>query len=327
MSLVEIILAALLLDLVIGDPRWLPHPVRGMGWLALRAEDLFRRWIPSPAWAGVMSVLLVLAFIGGVTGGVMQAVSLFHHLAGEGVAVIIIATGLALRDLIRHSNDVRHALEAGDLPEARHRVGMIVGRDSACLDQAGIVRACIESVAENSVDGVIAPLFYATLGGMLGPGLGGNAALGAAVSIMLYKAINTMDSTFGYKNERYLHFGRAAARLDDLANFIPARLGGLLMVAAAFLSGLEGRDAWRIFRRDRLRHASPNSGHTEAAMAGALGLELGGPSSYFGKVVEKPWLGFPLKPATPVAIARANRLLVATTVLAVILLMGLAVGG
>jgi adenosylcobinamide-phosphate synthase len=172
---------------------------------------------------------------------------------------------------------------------------MIVGRDTAALDEAGVARATVESVAESMVDGVTAPLFFAVLGGPVGA--------------MLYKAINTMDSMFGYKNERYRAFGWAAARLDDLANFLPARLTSLMIPAAAFLLRLDAKGALFILLRDRRKHASPNSGHTEAAVAGALGVQLGGPSPYFGRMVEKPTLGEAVRSIEPQDILRANRLM------------------
>lgn len=178
-------------------------------------------------------------------------------------------------------------------------MSMIVGRDTAALDERGIVQAAVETVAENTSDGVTAPLLYLAVGG---PVLG-----------VLYKAINTMDSMLGYQNERYLHYGTAAARLDDGANFLPARLSGILMCIGASLCGMDGENAWKIFRRDRLAHKSPNSGHTEAACAGALGVQLGGSHFYFGKLVYKPAIGDALRPVEIKDIARANRLMYTTT--------------
>jgi adenosylcobinamide-phosphate synthase len=168
---------------------------------------------------------------------------------------------------------------------------MIVGRDTKDLNREGVIRACIETVAENMVDGITAPLFYAVLASFAGPYMGLSPIAGSVFGAFLYKAINTMDSMIGYKNDKYLQFGRCAARLDDMVNFFPARISGLCMIPAAFLLKLDYREASRIFWRDRLAHASPNAGHTEAATAGALGLRLGGPSRYFGKIVEKPYLG------------------------------------
>jgi adenosylcobinamide-phosphate synthase len=225
----------------------------------------------------------------------LAGATLLHPWLGSLVSILLLYTTIAPRDLVRHSTEVYTPLAAGDLPEARRRVGMIVGRDTAALDEAGVARATVESVAESMVDGVTAPLFFAVLGGPMGA--------------MLYKAINTMDSMFGYKNERYRAFGWAAARLDDLANFIPARISSLMIPAAAFLLRLDAKGALFILLRDRRKHASPNSGHTEAAVAGALGVQLGGPSPYFGRMVEKPTLGEAVRSIEPQDILRANRLM------------------
>ena len=202
---------------------------------------------------------------------------------------------LAARSLRTESMKVYGELKKNDLQGARRAVSMIVGRDTKTLDREGVTKAAVETVAENASDGVIAPLFYTALGG---PVLG-----------FLYKAVNTMDSMVGYKNEKYLYFGRAAARLDDLANFIPARISALFMIGAAFLLGMNGRQAVKTYRRDRYKHKSPNSAHTEAVCAGALGIRLAGPASYFGKMVEKPYIGDALRPVEDEDIVRANRLL------------------
>lgn len=187
------------------------------------------------------------------------------------------------------------ALRDGDVEKAREAVSMIVGRDTAVLSAEGITKAAVETVAENTSDGSIAPLFFMLLGG---------SAAGFA-----YKAVNTMDSMLGYKNEKYLYFGRPAARLDDVVNFIPSRLAALLMIAAAWLCGMDGKGAFRIWRRDRFKHASPNSAQTESVCAGALGVALAGDAVYFGKVVKKPFIGDGKRPVEPEDIARANRLL------------------
>lgn len=309
MSLAYQIMVALLLDALLGDPRWLPHPVRLMGKLALACERLTRVVIPSEKLAGAASVILVLAATGLTGWGLIYLAGLWSPLAESVVSILLIYTCLAGRDMIVHSRRVYKALAADDLAEARKRVGMIVGRDTAGLDRSGVARACVESVAESMVDGLTAPLFWAVIGGPLGA--------------LLYKAVNTMDSTFGYKNERYRHFGWAAARLDDLLNFLPARLTGLLIVLASFLLGLNGRESWRIFCRDRLRHASPNSGHTEAAAAGALGLQFGGSNYYFGELVVKPTIGEPVKASAAGDILLANRLFITTAILTAICLLGI----
>ncbi len=212
---------------------------------------------------------------------------------------------LATRSLRDESMKVHRALTRGSLPEARQAVSMIVGRDTKDLDAAGVTRAAVETVAENTGDGSVAPLLFLALGG---------APLG-----FLYKTVNTLDSMIGYKNDKYLYFGRAAARLDDALNFLPARLSGVLMVAAAWLLRLDAKNAWRVFRRDRRKHASPNSAHTEAACAGALGLRLAGDAYYFGKLHKKPFIGDERRPIAPRDIVLANRLLYATAFLGFLL--------
>jgi len=289
------------LDLLLGDPPWLPHPIRAMGRWATACESLWRRCLDDERLAGVLTVLSVLAGVAGVTVMFIAGAQWIHPWAGDAVRLYFLYASLAARDLARHGHRVYEALMADDLPLARQRVGMIVGRETASLDEAGVSRACVESVAENIVDGVTAPLLWAALGGPVGA--------------MLYKAVNTMDSMFGYKNERYLLFGWAPARLDDLANFIPARFTALVVVMVAFLLGYSPQGALRIWRRDRRNHASPNSGQTEAAVAGALGIQLGGPSVYFGTVVEKPVIGDPGVPIAARHILAANRLMLATAVI------------
>jgi len=288
------ILIAIVLDQLLGDPRRLPHPVRLIGAACVTCERLSRAVLP-PFAAGLSTVILVLGLTVATTWGVIAGATLLHTWLGNAASIFLIYTTIAACDLARHSTEVYTALREGNLPEARKRVGMIVGRDTADLDEAGITRGAVESVAESMVDGVTAPLFFAVLGGPM--------------AAMLYKAVNTMDSMFGYKNERYLKFGWAAARLDDLANFIPARLTSLMIPAAAFLLRLDAKGSLFILLRDRLRHASPNSGHTEAAVAGALGVQLGGPNIYFGQVVEKPAIGEATRPIEPRDILRANRLM------------------
>lgn len=301
-----LILIAYGLDLVLGDPPWLPHPVRAIAGLAQFCERFWRRRLSRQRLAGVMTVISVLGGVGGVVLALLSLARLIHHpWLADGLTVYLFYASFAARDLAAHSGRVHAALEAGDLGLARQQVAMIVGRETATLDAAGVSRACVESVAENIVDGITAPLFWAALFGPLGA--------------MLYKATNTMDSMFGYKNERYHKFGWAPARLDDLANFIPARLTALLVILAAALLGHSPRHSFRIWRRDRRCHASPNSAQTEAAVAGALGIQLGGPALYFGTVVDKPTIGDALQPITTAHILAANRLMLLTTCLAALL--------
>ena len=302
MRLEEQILLAVALDLLLGDPRWVPHPVKYMGRFAMWLEAPLRRSISNPRIAGVVAAALVVLSTALVTAGLVHLGSLVHPLLGDLVSVLFIYAGIAARDMVQHSYEVYHALATGTLNEARRRVAMICGRDTESLDEEAVSRATVESVAENMVDGVIAPLFFVVLGGPVG--------------LMAYKAASTLDSTFGYKNEQYLEFGWASARLDDVVNFIPARLAALLTPVAAALLGQRPSSAWASFVRDRAKHPSPNAGQAEAAMAGALGIQLGGLSFYGGMPSQKPTLGDPLVPVERAHILQANALLMTTSGLA-----------
>lgn len=221
---------------------------------------------------------------------------------------------LATRSLRDESMKVYDRLVNGTIEEARYAVSMIVGRDTKELTENGVTKAAVETVAENCSDGVIAPMIYMAIGG--------------APLMFLYKGINTMDSMLGYKNDKYLYFGRCSAKLDDVANYLPARISGWLMVAASFICGMDGRQAARIYRRDRRNHASPNSAQTEAAMAGALDVQLAGNAYYFGKLYEKPTIGDPIRAVEPEDIRRSNRLMYGTAILGILicLLIRIAVG-
>ncbi|OPY90475.1 MAG: cobalamin biosynthesis protein [Syntrophaceae bacterium PtaU1.Bin231] len=302
------IIAAFTLDLAAGDPRWMPHPVRFIGRFAAMLEGVSRRYIAAPRLAGIATALTVIAATAVITWGVVRAAGMFHPLAGDIVAVLVIYTALAGRDLADHSGNVCRALESGDLAGARQRVSWMVGRDTGPLDETGIVRAAVESVAENTVDGVIAPLFYAMVGGPVGA--------------MIYKSVNTLDSTFGYRNERYLEFGWASARSDDLLNFIPARMAVLFIAAAAFFLRLRAGQVLLIALRDGRKHPSPNSAWAEAAMAGALGVRLGGPLQRKGKQEDMPFLGEPLTELKTEHIRQANALMFAATGVAVLIFTG-----
>ena len=291
----QVIIAAILLDLLIGDPRWVPHPVVYMGKLITVLEKWLRRMVRNQMIGGTLLLVLTVGISCGVAAVLLFLAYSINILLGFGVSIILSWSCIAARSLHRESRLVADALGRGDLAAARKYLSSIVGRDTAELDEADIWRATIETVAENSSDGVIAPLFYLILGG--------------PVLAIAYKAVNTLDSMVGYKNERYIEFGRASARFDDLANFIPARITGFLMVAAAPLLGLSARDAWRIMRRDGRNHSSPNSGIPEAAVAGALGVRLGGTNVYDGKPVTKPTIGDPSKPLSSLAWYGAVRLM------------------
>ena len=291
--------AGFLLDLLLGDPYWMPHPVRWMGAAIVRLERLLRRLFPDTPRgrraAGVVLAILLPLLAFGLSLGVLLLCGLVSPWLRFVVEPVWCYQVVATKVLRVESTKVRRELERGDLPAARRAVSMIVGRDTDCLTEEGVAKAAVETVAENSSDGVIAPLFYLAIGG---------APLG-----LCYKAVNTLDSMVGYKNDKYLDFGRASAKLDDVWNFVPARLAALVTVLASFLCGLDGKNGWRIFRRDRKKSASPNSAQTESVYAGALGLQLLGDAVYFGKTVRKAPIGEPLRAIAPRDIARANRLL------------------
>jgi len=274
-----ILIIAILLDLLLGDPRWLPHPVVGIGRFISALEQRLRRLVRHERLGGVLLLASVVGTTCLLALFLLRGAYAINFYLGAAVAAVLSWTCLAARSLHHESQLVADRLVAGDLPGARQYLARIVGRDTDNLDEPEIWRALVETVAENTSDGVIAPLFYLMLGG---PALG-----------LAYKAVNTLDSMVGYRNERYLRFGWASARFDDVANWLPARMTGVLMTAAAPLMGLSGRNALRIMLRDGRNHSSPNSGIPEAAAAGALGVRLGGANRYFGTIVEKPTIGDP----------------------------------
>ena len=308
-----VLLPAILLDLILGDPHWMPHPVRWMGAMIAGLENMLRDLLPkTPGGERLGGILMALLVGGAFCGGsalLLWGLALISPWLAWGVEVWLTYQLLAARALERESMAVYPCLVSGDLPAARTAVSRIVGRDTQSLDEAGVAKAAVETVAENTCDGVVAPLIFLWLGGL---------PLG-----MLYKAVSTMDSMVGYRNARYQFFGWAGARLDDLFNLIPARLAGLSMcLAAAVLPGYSGRGALRVFLRDRKQHKSPNSAHTEAACAGALGIQLAGDASYGGKLVKKPTLGDQLRPVEPQDIPRACRLMYADALVVLALLAG-----
>jgi len=295
------ILLAFALDAAIGDPRRLPHPVRLIGWLALRLEAVTRRVIAWQRGAGIVTALLTVGAAVAAAWGLIFLTGRLHPLAGDATSVLLLYTTLAARDLAGHAMAVHRPLVRGDLGAARQAASWMVGRDTQDLDESGVARAAVESVAENTVDGVTAPLLFAVVAGPLGA--------------IAYKAINTLDSTFGYKNERYLRFGWASARIDDLANLLPARLTAPVVCLAAGLMGRSIARAFRVAFRDARKHTSPNSGFAEAAMAGALGVQLGGLNSCFGRPVEKPLIGAGLAPVEPRHVPAACGLMYLSAVL------------
>ena len=289
------------LDLLLADPERMPHPVVYMGKAISALEGFLRPRLPKTPKGELLggAVLAAALPVGtyAVTAGACRAANKLHPAAGFALETLWCWQALALKGLAVESGRVQAELERGDLPAAQKAVSRIVGRDTQVLTAEGVAKAAVETVAENFSDGVAAPLFYMLIGG--------------APLALTYKAVNTMDSMVGYKSDRYLYFGRAAAKLDDVANLIPSRLAALCWIGGAFLTGQDGRGAWRIWRRDRRNHASPNSAQTESACAGALGVQLAGPASYFGKTVDKPTIGDPGRPVEPKDITRANRILYA----------------
>lgn len=278
-----------------------------IGHLISGVEKIIRSLFPSGKTGerigGGLLVVIVVAVSIAVPGGILYLAYHISFYLGLAVESFMCYQILATKSLKVESDRVYQEIQTGDIARARKAVSMIVGRDTQNLTIEGVTKAAVETVAENTSDGVIAPLFYMVIGGAL---------LGFG-----YKAVNTMDSMVGYKNDRYLYFGRTAAKLDDIVNYIPARISALLMVVSCFLCGKEfdGKRAWYIFKRDRYRHASPNSAQTEAVCAGALGIRLAGNASYFGKIVEKPYIGDAERAVETEDIKRADRLLYATAIL------------
>lgn len=271
------IFLALLLDLMVGDPHGFPHPVVAIGHLIAALDRGLRRDWLQERFAGVLLLLLVVICAAGTTWLLLKIFISLMPLIGWLFAVLVSSTCLAARSLHKESSRVAAALRQGDLPSARRYLSYIVGRDTDQLDEPEIWRAVIETVAENTSDGIIAPLFWLTIGG--------------PVAAMAYKAVSTLDSMVGYRNQRYLKMGWASARMDDVLNFFPARLSALLLIASAPLAGCSVSGAARITLRDRLNHPSPNSGYPEAAAAGALGVRLGGAASYRGVSSWKQYIG------------------------------------
>ena len=313
-------LAGFLLDLILGDPYFWPHPVRAIGSLIdfldkelrleaseQKTEEMKEHFQKGQMRRGAVLVLVVLMVTVCLTFTLLFLCYRIHPIAGVVAESILSYQVLAMKCLKKESMKVYERLKAGDLPGARKAVSMIVGRDTQNLDETGVAKAAIETVAENTSDGVIAPMLYLFIGG---PVFG-----------LFYKAINTMDSMIGYQNETYLYFGRVAARLDDVANYLPARMSAWLMIAAAAICNPFCREKYLmknavfIYRRDKRKHKSPNSAHTEAVCAGALGIQLAGDASYFGKVVKKPFLGDAGRMVEIEDIRRANRLLYQTAFL------------
>lgn len=303
------VVVGFVIDLLIGDPRWLYHPIRIVGNLIAVLEKVLRACFPKnkagERIAGCLLVVFVVVLTVAVPWAILYGAFWWNEWLGLALMIIMSYQILATRALKDESMRVYDALKTEDIEKARFAVSMIVGRDTQNLSEEGVTKAAVETIAENASDGVIAPLFYLMIGG---PVLG-----------FAYKAVNTMDSMVGYKNEKYRYFGTCAAKFDDVVNFIPARLAGLIMVAASYLTGFQGKNAMKIFRRDRFAHSSPNSAQTEAVMAGALEIQLAGNAYYFGRLYEKPTIGDAIRKVEIEDIPRANILLYGSAVLSVIL--------
>lgn len=295
------------LDLSLGDPRWLPHPVRGLGWVIERGESLLRSLVRSEGKAGWLLLIGVVLGTFGLVQTLRWGAYQLSPWFGFGVEAAFLYTCLSTKDLAVESRPVYQALKAGDLARARAKVAMIVGRDTEDLSEPEVVRAAVETIGESAMDGVIAPLFYAAIGGV-----------GLAC---VYKAVNTLDSMVGFRSARYLKFGQPTARVDSWMNAVPARITAWLIAAAAALIGLSARESLRILYRDAWSRGE-NSWLPEAAMAGALGVRLGGRNFYQGKEVEAPLLGDPRRALEPERISQAIRLMWVCSFLGFLAAMG-----
>ena len=318
-----------IIDFFVGDPYKLPHPICAIGNLIAWFDKSLRISRPNESdfnagksegaarepdetdrknfRRGVITVMSVAAISTLTPAAILILCWLLHPVAYLVASSVMCWQILAARQLARESKKVERALESGDVEVARYAVSMIVGRDTKVLDQNGICRAAVETVAENASDGVVAPLCFMLLFGPVGG--------------FFYKSINTMDSMLGYKNDKYLYFGRAAAKTDDFVNFIPARVSALAMIIVSPVCGLDINGAWKIFKRDRMKHASPNSAQTESVCAGALGLRLAGDAVYGGVVHKKEYIGDPIREIEPRDITRANRLMYVSSALVLILIL------
>ena len=293
------------MDCLFGDPLWLYHPIRVIGkWIA-SLEKWLRRWFPAgkrgERAAGLCLMVVTVLLFFWLPWGILKAAARIHPWLAFVLEVFWMYQILAMKSLRTESMKVFDALMQKDITRARQMLSWLVGRDTEHLSEAEVIKADVETIAENTTDGVTAPMIFMAIGG---------APLGFA-----YKAVNTLDSMVGYRNEKYRYLGTASARMDDIFNFVPARMSGILMVLSAFLLKYDGRNAWQCFLRDRNKHLSPNSAQTESACAGALGIQLGGTHDYFGKAVEKPTIGEEKRQPEPEDIRRANRLMLWTSFL------------
>lgn len=311
-TIIFMMCAAFLLDLIMGDPRWLPHPVIGMGHLIKRLEKRIRRHVFQPDHLKKAGILFPIIIVGGaalITWAVLRGLYMIHPWLAVGAEVILIATTIAAKGLKDAGMEVYRHLKRGDIPAARQSLGMIVGRDTAHLDEPDIVRGTVETVAENIVDAIVSPLFYAFIGG--------------APLAIAYRAVNTLDSMVGYKNEKYINLGWASARLDDMANFIPARITALLLVVSSWMMSMDYKKSVHTIKHDARLHPSPNSGFPESAVAGALGIRLGGENRYQGVISFRAYMGEYTRPMDKRDIQSTVRLMLVSSSL--FLLLGILV--
>ena len=310
------IVAGFILDLIFGDPHYLPHPIcligNLIGYLDKKLRAMCGKNEVAQLYAGGLLVITVVSLSFLVPWSILTIAGFFSPWLKFVIETIFCYQIFATKCLKDESMNVYYPLKAHDIKEARVKLSWIVGRDTQELTEEEITKGAVETVAENTSDGVIAPMLYMFLGG--------------APLAFMYKGINTMDSMIGYKNDVYLYFGRCAAKLDDLANLIPARITGLVMIASAFICGLNGPGAWKIFWRDRYNHLSPNSAMTESVTAGALNIQLGGDHFYFGKLVHKDTIGDDIRPVEPEDIIRVNKLLYVTSMLCLIIFVSISYG-
>lgn len=316
MTAIMPIIIGFVIDSFIGDPYNLPHPIRLIGRLISKLEIFIRKRFRN-LYAGGVFLALTVIFISAVVPFFIlyfyYRLNIIFGILIEGIFCYYLIAPKCLRN---ESMKVYSAIKIKDTEKARKAVSMIVGRDTQCLDESGIIKAAVETVAENTSDGVTAPIMYMSLGG--------------AVFGFIYKAVNTMDSMIGYKNDKYINLGRFAAKLDDAFNFIPSRLTAAVMILSAYILGMNGKNAFRIWKRDRRKHASPNSAQTEAVCAGALEIRLAGDAYYFGKLHKKEYIGDDIRPIENEDIRRANRLMYCTSIIVLIVsvsIRGIIFGG
>ena len=308
-SLVALVMGYIL-DLIFGDPYWMPHPVRFIGNLISILEKVIRRFMPKTKRGEYIGGIILTVMVVSISMVIplviiLMAKSINTYLALT-VETFMCYQILATKSLKVESMKVYDELAKNDLPSARKAVSMIVGRDTKDLTFSGVAKAAVETVAENTSDGIIAPMIFIAIGG---------APMG-----FFYKAINTMDSMVGYKNEKYINFGRFAAKLDDVVNYLPARISAYEMILSSFFLRYDYKNAFKIYKRDRYNHASPNSAQTESVCAGALDVQLAGNAYYFGKLYEKPTIGDDIREINYDDIKKANRLLYCTSFISIVII-------